>query len=177
MTPERSPELADTRTDPPGLAPEREALETQLELCRQSFLLKVGGLTPEQLARRAVPPSTLSLVGLVRHLTEVERFWFAEVAHGIDAPGPYWSLDGDDPEFDDATAETALADLEAYRAEVDRAREHAARLEDLGAPVARPFRGAPHHLRTIYIHMIDEYARHLGHADLLREVVDGRTGY
>jgi hypothetical protein len=121
-----------------------------------------------------VPPATLSLLGLVRHLSEVERSWFRRTLDGQHDAGPiHYTADNRDGDFDDGTPESAAADRDIYLAEVAAAREAAARhaLEDRGH-----HRGEVVDLRWIYLHMIEEYARHLGHADLLREAIDGVTG-
>jgi Protein of unknown function (DUF664) len=167
----------DERTGPPMLAAERPALESWLELYRVTLPIKLQGLTPEQLCRRSAPPSTLSLLGLLRHLTEVEQYWFTTVLTGHEAPEPYSSTDNPDGDFDDATADGAAADLARYYAELDTARAHAAAVTDLDAPVVGERKGEQLNLRWIYLHLIEEYARHLGHADLLRECLDGVTGY
>lgn len=166
----------DTRTDPPFMADERESLESWLELYRTTLPLKISGLTPEQLSTRSVPPSTLSLLGIVRHLTGVEQYWFTVVVGGLEV-APIYCEDDRDGDFTDARPETASADVARYAEELDTARAHAARVEDLGAALPTRRRGSEVNLRWVYVHMIEEYARHLGHADLLRESIDGVTGY
>ena len=175
--------VPDTAPDPrPALTPaflggERDTLEGWLEVYRASVFVKIAGLTAEQLAQRSVPPSTMSPLGLVRHLTEVERYWLTDVALGQDSPDLYSSREDPDGDFTQATAATAHEDVTAYRLEIATAREHLARLKDLDAPVAGTRRGQPVNLRWILSHLVEEYARHLGHLDLLREAIDGRTGY
>jgi uncharacterized damage-inducible protein DinB len=161
------------RPRPPGVAPEREALDGLLDWYRVALVAKCAGLDGAQLARRTVPPSTLSLLGLVRHLADVERQWFRRVLDGQDAPPQFYGPGNWDGDLHDGTPDGAAADRDAYLAEVRAAREAAARhgLDDR----------ATHHghevdLRWIYLHVIQEYARHLGHADLLRESLDGVTG-
>jgi hypothetical protein len=160
---------------PPPDADERTSLEVWLEFHRATLAMKCRGLSPEQLARRAVPPSGLSLAGLVRHLAELERAYFRrgfageEVGwmHG-DPTGP-----GSWRDFSEASAETAAADLEAWRAECARARAVAAAVPSLdGLSAGDP--GVT--LRWTMVKMIQEYARHNGHADLLRECIDGAVG-
>ncbi len=165
---------APERIDPPFQDPERAALEAWLEYHRATLLTKCAGLTPEQLATRSVPPSTLSLLGLVRHMAEVERSWFRRRLDRQDLPYLYCSPENQDGDFDDVDPARADDDRAAYRAEVDAARDVAAShgLDDIG--LARS--GKPVDLRWIYLHMIEEYARHNGHADLLRERIDGVTG-
>ncbi|MER5773036.1 DinB family protein [Streptomyces sp. NPDC002039] len=138
---------------------------------RITLRMKCEGLDPEQLARRSVPPSTMSLLGLVRHLVEVERDWRGWITDGDPVPKLYGEKDAD---FDGAVAERAVVDaafvdLEREQAETDAA---LAAHPDLGARVGRD-RIA---VRELMVHRIEEYARHCGHADLLRECVDGRVG-
>lgn len=170
-------EREDTRDDGPMTGGEREVLDHWLDLYRETVLLKIAGLDAEQLAVRAVPPSTLSLVGVVRHLSEVEGYWLGEVLLGEDVPDRYCTPQSPDGDFDDATAATAAADVAAYEAEVVLRRTRAAGWADLDGPVHGLRRGKPVNLRWILTHLVEEYARHLGHVDLLREAVDGRTGY
>jgi Protein of unknown function (DUF664) len=166
---------APVRTDPPFRDPERAALEAWLDYERATLLTKCAGLTPEQLALRSVPPSSLSLLGLVRHLTEVERSWFRRrLDQQVDLPLLYCSDDNPDGDFDDVDPARADDDRAAYDAELAAVREVVARrgLDDVG----RSRLGEEVDLRWIYLHMIEEYARHNGHADLLRERIDGATG-
>ena len=123
-----------------------------------------------------MPPSPLSLLGVVRHLTKVEHYWFGNVVAGLDQPRLYCETDpsGD---FADTAPENALADIDRYHAEVATAREMAAAVTDLDAVLPGKRNGEDINLRWILVHMIEECARHLGHADLLRECIDGRTGY
>ena len=151
-------------------------LVSWLEFHRETLALKCQGLSPEQLRRRAVPPSTLSLLGLVRHMTEVERNWFQRTIAGADAPPLYYTeadRDGDFDNVDGADPEEAFA---AWRAECEAARQVLAgvpSLDDAGAGLRR---GETVSVRWILVHMIEEYARHNGHADLLRQCIDGATG-
>ncbi|MEU8774153.1 DinB family protein [Streptomyces sp. NPDC048606] len=138
---------------------------------RKTLLMKCQGLDPEQLARRSVPPSTMSLLGLVRHLAEVERDWQSWLVDGDPLPKLYGVRDGD---FDGAVADQAVvdasyADLEREQALTDAA---LAAHPDLGERVGRD--GIS--IRELLVHRVEEYARHCGHADLLRECVDGRVG-
>lgn len=167
----------DTRTDGPMLGSERDVLEYWLDLYRETLLLKIAGLTGDHLATRALPPSSMSLVGLVRHLTEVEAYWLRVVLHGQEV-GDYWCTpDSPDGDFDGVAADTAAEDVEAYESELATTRDLLARWSDLDAPVVGLRHGKQVNLRWILVHLIEEYARHLGHADLLREAIDGRTGY
>ena len=172
-TPEYPP--ATGRRDPPFVADERTMLDSWLDFHRATLLMKGEGLDDDQLRSRSVSPSTLSLLGLVRHMTEVERHWFRRVLAGEDAPPLYYSDDNEDGDFDDVDSADVPADLAAYKTEVDRCRaiaaEHA--LDDIGR---RQRHGQDVSLRWICVHMIEEYARHNGHADFLRERIDGATG-
>ncbi|MFC0673691.1 DinB family protein [Brachybacterium hainanense] len=161
----------------PLLGGERELLDAWLDMYRETALIKVAGLTAEQLCRRAVPPSNLSLMGILRHLTEVEAYWLREVLHGEDVADLYSTREDPDGDIEQASAQTAAEDLAAYRAEVARSREAAASWGDLAGPVRGLRRGEQLNLRWILTHLIEEYARHLGHMDLLREATDGSTGY
>jgi uncharacterized damage-inducible protein DinB len=155
---------------------EREALEALLDYQRDTLLLKCAGLTASQLKERAVPPSRLSLLGLVRHMTEVERWWLRIHAANVDLPFPY------DPEstgldFEALDEADAAANIEAYRQEIEQARETMAgkQLEDV-VPSHGHHPEQLRNVRWLYLHMIEEYARHNGHADLIRERIDGVTG-
>lgn len=172
----RSPEVADNRTGPTFMAGERESLEAWLEFYRQTLPIKVGGLSPTQLCSAAIPPSTLTIVGIVRHLTDVERYWFSNVAAGTAEPARYRSADPD-ADFTEYSESTALADVAAFSDGLVHVRKHAAAVTDLDAALPGRRHGKELNLRWVYTHMIEEYARHLGHVDLLRECVDGRTGY
>ena len=161
------------RTDPPQVSEERESLDAWVDYHRATLLRKCEGLDPEQLVERSCLPSTLSLLGLVRHLTEVES-WF----HDFDGdPAGEWYSTDEDPDacFNRVDPSRADTDLEAYRASVERARR-AVETRDLDNISPEPDDGRPVSLRWIYLHMIEEYARHNGHADLLRERIDGTTG-
>jgi hypothetical protein len=167
-------ELLDpNRTEPPYVLAERDMLEAWLEFHRTTLLLKCDGLDDHHRKAQPVPTSILSLHGLVRHMAEVERSWFRRVLlREPDAP-PIWrplSEDGSFGSLDDANWES---DLAAWQAECGNSRSAAAGhgLEDIGLR-----RGVPCSLRWIYVHMIEEYARHNGHADLIREMVDGSVG-
>ncbi|HRW17666.1 MAG TPA: DinB family protein [Dermatophilaceae bacterium] len=172
-------DLPDPRPEiePPLVGAEHTVLVGWLEVYRESVLRKIAGLTAEQLAQRSIPPSALSPIGLVRHLTEVERYWLTDVALGEDSPDLYSSREDPDGDFTQASAATAAADVAAYRTELETNRANLAALTDLDVPVAGLRRGQQVNLRWIYTHLIEEYARHLGHLDLLREAIDGRTGY
>jgi len=165
------------RVDPPLTGPERESLTSWLQYHRDTLAMRCADLAPEQLCRRAVPPSTLSLIGLVRHMAEVERSWFRRVlaGEGMETAGPiYYSESNEDGDFDDTDPATVEADLATWRAECERADSIVASLDLDDERMGR--RGRPISVRWVLTHMIEEYARHNGHADLLRECIDGRTG-
>ena len=151
-------------------------LDSWLEFHRATLLMKCEGLTEEQLKTRSVPPSSLSLLGLVRHMTEVERGWFRRVLVGEDVKPLYYSDDNEDGDFDDVDNADLDGDLARFREEVDHCRRVAAEHPDLDTIAKRARRGRQVSLRWIYVHMIEEYARHNGHADFLRERIDGATG-
>jgi uncharacterized damage-inducible protein DinB len=168
----------DRRVDPPGGADERSTLQAFLRWERETLELKCAGLDPVQLARRAVPPSTLSLLGLVRHLADVERGWFRRGLAGEDAPPRYASREDPDGDFNGAVAdpEVVAQAWAAWRDEIEYADRFVAATPDLlSVSVHVPDRG-PLSLRWVLVHMIEEYARHVGHADLLRQLIDGRVG-
>jgi len=165
-----------SRTEPPEVAGEREALQGWLDYHRATLLVKCQGLTGEQLARRAVAPSTLSLLGLVRHMAEVERSWFRTRFSGQADLG-YLSCSDEYPDgdFDLTDPAAAEADLRTFVSECELA-DAAARGRSLDDTFILPRTGTPMDLRWIYLHLIEEYARHNGHADILREQTDGVTG-
>ena len=154
---------------------ERVMLDGLLDLHRSTLLLKCAGLTAEQLAARTVPPSSLSLLGLIRHVTDVERGWFRRGFAGQVAPPLYSTEANPDGDFDDAVAAAAEQDLAAYQREVELVREAVAG-HALDATLPSRAGRDDISLRWIYLHLIGEYARHNGHADLLRERIDGTTG-
>ncbi|WP_459246182.1 DinB family protein [Streptomyces youssoufiensis] len=160
------------RREPPLIAEERRMLEAWLDYHRETLAMKCEGLTEAQVREASTPPSPLSLLGLVRHMTDVERTWFRCVLGGSDAPPLYWTDKNHDGDFDLTEADFAT-DIATWRAEIEAAREVAAgrTLDDTGER-----RGELYSLRWIYVHMIEEYARHNGHADLIRERIDGATG-
>lgn len=150
-------------------------LDGWLDFHRQTLLLKCAGLTAEQLRRRAVEPSNLSLLGLLRHMVEVERAWFRRRFAGEHVEPPYSSPERPDADFDDVDTADAEADYAALTQEIRLART-AARGRSLDDQFYNPRGRVEMDLRWVYVHMIEEYARHNGHADLLRERIDGTTG-
>jgi uncharacterized damage-inducible protein DinB len=167
-----APEI--TRTKAPFVADERAMLEAWLDFHRQTLLMKCAGLTADQLRRRSAEPSPLSLLGLVRHMADVERGWFRHGVAREDIEDIYSTEANVDGDFNDVDSADAEADLATFAAEVEAARKAAAgrSLDD----TFRSRRGTEISLRWVYVHMIEEYARHNGHADLIRERIDGVTG-
>jgi len=167
------------RARPAQDAGEREMLTGWLEHHRGILMWKCEDLSAEQLRRRAVPPSTLSLLGLVRHMAEVERGWFRAVFLGEDVPDLFDRSADEDADFnavDQADPAEAFASFERECAASRLVVAQAPTLDVLSKQASERT-GQPWSLRWIVTHMIEEYARHNGHADLLRECVDGSTGY
>ncbi|WP_073259406.1 DinB family protein [Cryptosporangium aurantiacum] len=164
----------DRRDQPPRTAGDRESLVAFLDYQRQTLAWKCEGLTEEQLREKAVPPSGLSLLGLVRHAAEVERSWFQAAWSGEKAEA-HWPgmVNGTYAEFD-ATQASAEEAFEVWRAACARSRSIVEAEPSLDTTVG--FEGEVFSLRYVLLHMIEEYARHNGHADLLRERIDGMTG-
>ena len=149
-------------------------LQGWLDWHRQTLLSKCAGLTAEQLKLASTEPSNLTLLGLVRHMTEVERSWFRTRAAGDATAALLYCSDGnEDGDFDDVAGADAEADLAAFVAELPACDRSVA-----GLALEHEFtrRGRQMSLRWVYLHMIEEYARHNGHADLIRERIDGATG-
>jgi len=162
------------RIDEPFTADERATLDGYLDYGRSSLLLKCAGLTGEQLVLQPCPPSTLSLLALVRHITDVERNWFRRRFAGEDVAPAYARPLRQEAAFNEADAACAERDWTALVSEQEQARRAIANL-----PLDTVFhsdRYGPMTLRWAYIHMITEYAQRNGHADLLREKIDGTTG-
>jgi uncharacterized damage-inducible protein DinB len=165
------------RTEPAQNADERTMLEGWLDHHRQTLAHKCEGLTDAQLRTASVPPSDLSLMGLVRHMADVKRSWFRRVLVG-DGAGPLYYSDADpDGEFHLTDEDTWAQAYATWQGEIEVARRYAAglALDDLSRGTSK-FTDEPFSLRWIYTHMIEEYARHNGHADLIRERIDGSTG-
>jgi uncharacterized damage-inducible protein DinB len=163
----------ETGVDPVG---EKETIWEYLCRYRMTLVMKCEGLDAEQMARRSVPPSTLSLLGLVRHLAHVEHHWFRRVLQGVDEPGPFELPGAPDHDFDGAVADPAVVEeaWAAWHRAVDAADEWMAG-EEMGREAR--YRDGTVEVRDVLVHMVEEYARHVGHADLLRECIDGRTGF
>ncbi|MDO3682547.1 DinB family protein [Micromonospora sp. C28ISP2-4] len=166
------------RRHEPYVADERAMLQGWLDLHRDTLQHKCAGLTAEQLRTPSVEPSGLTLLGLVRHMADVERWWFRHRAAGLDLPDLYDSSVDPDADLNDiADADPAEA-FATLRAEIEAADQAAADLPlEHTFLCRRPDGGADEmNLRWVYVHMIEEYARHNGHADLIRERIDGVTG-
>jgi uncharacterized damage-inducible protein DinB len=167
----------DPRQDGSELIDEKTTVVGYLRAYRLTLEMKCADLDAEQLARRSVPPSNLSLLGLIRHMADVERQWFRRVMAGRDAPPLYWSDDEDDRDWNGAVADPAVV-AQAWadwRDEVAFAERFIADADDLSV-LGTMKDGSTAQLREILVHMVEEYARHCGHADLLRERIDGRVG-
>ena len=167
---------SDPREGGPRLGDERATLTEFLRCQRLTLQIKCTGLDASQLARRAVEPSTMSLLGLVRHMAEVERRWFRSRFAGTGVPRRYQTEADPDGDFNGAVADAAVVD-EAWAAwhEETAFADQFTRDHDLDF-VGHDSEGEPVSLRELLVHMIEEYARHNGHADLLRERIDGRVG-
>jgi hypothetical protein len=168
-----APEYA--RPDEPFTGPERATLAGFLDHYRASLLMRCSGLTGAQLAARSVPPSTLSLLGIVRHLTDVERAYFRVRWGGAELASHYATADRPDAAFEDVSPADAQRDLERLVSEQDAARRAVADMP-LEAVYVSP-RWGEMSLRWAMTHLIAEYAAHAGQADLIRERIDGRTGW
>jgi uncharacterized damage-inducible protein DinB len=159
----------------PRVADERTMLEAWLDFHRQTLLMKCTGLDAEQLKLRSAAPSTLTLHGLVRHMAEVEREWFRIYFAGQGIHALYSTEAWPNADFDDLEFADPATDFATFAEEVRLAR--AVTVEcSLDDTFVHPRRHMAINLRWIYVHMIEEYARHNGHADLLRERIDGVTG-
>jgi uncharacterized damage-inducible protein DinB len=163
------------RVPPPLTGGEREMLRTFLDYHRATLAMKTRGLSDDELRRMSMPPSTLSLLGLVRHLAEVERTWFRRVINGEDVP-LIWSAEGDFQAAYDASGSTGPEAFDVWRTEVELARRVEENAESLDVSGHQARWGEDVSLRLVMLHMIQEYARHNGHADLLREGIDGTAG-
>ncbi|HEX6919462.1 MAG TPA: DinB family protein [Actinomycetes bacterium] len=163
------------RVGPPLLADERETLRAFLDYHRATLAMKCDGLSDEELRRESMPPSTLSLLGLVRHMAEVERTWFRRVINAEDIP-LVWSDHEDYQVAYDASAATRAEAFDAWQEEVAHARRIERQAESLDVTGHQARWGQDVSLRLVMLHLIHEYARHNGHADLLREGIDGTVG-
>ncbi|MDX2623127.1 DinB family protein [Streptomyces sp. NPDC013082] len=165
----------DSRTGPPRSGGERETLRAFLDYHRATLAMKCEGLDDEQLRQRSMPPSALSLLGLVRHMAEVERAWFRRVFEDHDAP-MVWSDRIDFQAAYDASASTRAEAFGAWEAEVEHSRRIERQADSLELTGLQPRWGQEVSLRMVMVHVLLEYGRHNGHADFLREGVDGTVG-
>jgi uncharacterized damage-inducible protein DinB len=169
----------DPRPEPPTRGAELDTLAGFLRWQRGTLELKCSGLDPAALARRSVEPSMMSLLGLLRHMADVERRWFRRVLAGQDVTRRFSSRDDPDGAFEGARPDPTVVEeaWQAWRSEVTFAEEFTAVADslDMVGRVPDAWRG-PVSLRWVLTHMIEEYARHNGHADLLRERIDGAVG-
>jgi uncharacterized protein DUF664 len=183
FTADGQPSADDPREDRPTLGDERTTLVDSLRRQRLTLEMKCAGLDAEAMARRAVEPSTMSLLGLVRHLADMERATFREMMAGQDVPRLYATATDRDGDFNGAVPdpEVVAEAWAAWRAEVDFATQFVAEAPSLDITADDPLNqhgsgGGPMSLREVLVGTIEEYARHMGHADLLRERIDGRLG-
>ncbi|MEU5566490.1 DinB family protein [Micromonospora musae] len=183
FTADGKPSDDDPRENGPTLGDERTTLVETLRFARLTLEMKCEGLDAEAMARRSVPPSTMSLLGLVRHLAEVERATFRVLMAGQDVPKLYCSDADRDGDFDGAVADPRVVAEAwgAWRAEVDFANRFVAEAPGLDITAEDPLNqhgsgGGATSLREMLVGMVWEYGRHMGHVDLLRERIDGRIG-
>lgn len=167
----------DPRTEPSPRTDERTTLADFLRWQRQTLELKCSGLTPTELARRSVEPSALSLLGLVRHMADVEHYWFRQMMAGQTSPPRFHSAADPDGDFDGAVPDADAVEeaWRVWREEVAFAESFVEQAADLDITGTDRWRGTMS-LRWVLVHMVEEYARHNGHADFLRERIDGATG-
>ncbi|MEU6801819.1 DinB family protein [Streptomyces neyagawaensis] len=165
----------DKRVGPPQVGSERETLRAFLDYHRATLAMKCEGLTDTELRQRSMPPSTLSLLALVRHMAEVERAWFRRVFEDNDAP-MVWSDEIDFQAAYDDSASTRAEAFAAWEAEVEHSRRIERAAPSLDLTGRQPRWDEEVSLRMVMVHVLLEYGRHNGHADLLREGVDGEVG-
>ena len=183
FTADGKPSDDDPRENGPRLGDERTTLVEALRCARLTLEMKCADLDAEAMARRSVEPSTMSLLGLVRHLAEIERATFRRMLAGEDVPRLFCSDTDRDGDFDGAVPDPQVVAeaWHAWRAEVAWAERFVADAPSLDITGDDPLNqhgsgGGPMSLREVLVGMIHEYGRHLGHADLLRERIDGRIG-
>jgi hypothetical protein len=183
FTADGRPSDDDPRENGPRLGDEHATLAESLRRQRLTLQMKCSDLDVEAMARRSVEPSTMSLLGLVRHLAEVERATFRVLMAGQDVPRLFCSETDRDGDFDGAVPDPQVVAeaWDAWRGEVDFATRFVAEAPSLDITAEDPRNqhgsgGGPMSLREVLVGMIEEYARHMGHADLLRERIDGRLG-
>ena len=164
------------RADPPNDGPDKEMLGAYLDYHRATLLMKIDGVSDEDLRRPMVPSGT-NLLGMVKHLAWVERGWFQECFAGDEIPTPPWTDEDPDADFRIEPHESTQQIIDMYREACERSRAITEDATSLDQPAKNPSprrRGIK--LRWILMHMIEETARHNGHADILREMIDGSTG-
>ncbi|MGV9289033.1 DinB family protein [Streptomyces sp. NPDC003719] len=166
---------SDHRIGPPSSGSKRDMLRAFLDYHRATLAMKCEGLTDGELRQQSMPPSTLSLLGLVRHMVEVERAWFRRVFEDNDAP-MVWSDRIDFQAAYDASASTRAEAFAAWEDEVQNSRRIEREAESLDHAGYQPRWGEEVSLRMVMLHVLLEYGRHNGHADFLREGVDGTVG-
>ncbi|MGC1418703.1 MAG: DinB family protein [Acidimicrobiales bacterium] len=154
---------------------ERDQLDSWLTSYRETLLVKCNGLTTEQMKRRPVETSSLSLLGIIRHMTFVEQVWFERIFAGKDVIEYYKQADDRDADFNNLDELTVLEVVANYEHAIEVSHE-IAQGQDLSTTSTLEWRHRYVDLRWIFLHMIEEYARHCGHADLIRELIDGVTG-
>jgi Protein of unknown function (DUF664) len=183
FTADGKPSDDDPRENGPRLGDERTTLVESLRCQRLTLEMKCAGLDADEMARRSVPPSTMSLLGLVRHLADTERATFRELLAGQDVPRLFGSDTDRDGDFDGAVPDPRVVAeaWDAWRAEVDFAERFVNEAPSLDVTGDDPLNehgsgGGSMSLREALVGMIEEYARHMGHADFLRERIDGRIG-
>ena len=164
------------RVNPPTVGTERDLLQAYLDFHRGTLLWKTSGLTGEQLTGKGIEPSTMSLIGLVRHATEVERYWIQICLDGRSFDLlKTWSQEFPDGDFDLVDPAHVEEDLADFR-ETAKLNDEILAGYDLDHTFTRPRVGTEHTVRSLYLHLIQETARHNGHADLFRQRLDGLTG-
>jgi uncharacterized damage-inducible protein DinB len=163
------------RVDPVRRGGELELLGQYLDYHRATLQLKCAGLDEEQLKQRAVPSTGLTLLGLVRHLTEVERGWFVRTLSGRPAPPVYYGPEDPDGDFDALDSEPLEEVWRRYHAAVAEGRAVLASFASADEPARRNAPDQPN-VRWVLLHLLEEYARHNGHADLIRQAIDGEVG-
>lgn len=164
----------DDRADPPYTGDDRAILNGFLDFQRDTLEWKLTGLSDKQLCERSVSPSSMTLLGMLRHLAAVERWWFRNCVNGEDLPSLYYTKEAPDDDWDDLDGSPVADVLATWREEIRLAREIVAARSLDDTFTSR--RGHEISVRWVLTHMIEEYARHNGHADLLRENIDGATG-
>lgn len=163
------------RTAPDPHADELDLLVQFLDYHRATIVGKCEGLDDDQLRTASAPPSNLTLLGLLRHLTDVERQWWVRVLDGGAAPPLYYSEDDPDGDFDSLESASVAQVRARYRDQLAESRRVLATFAD-GGEVARRTTGFRPSLRWVLVHLVEEYARHNGHADVIRQALDGATG-